>query len=129
MSAMLYKVLHIFGVLLTFTALGAVTFQALTGRAAAGRAASGAGDGSPGRKLAGLTHGIALLVILISGFGMLAKLGYGFPLWVWIKIVVWLLLGAAAALVRRLPQHATIFWFAIPVLGAFAAYLAIYKPF
>ena len=75
------------------------------------------------------THGVALFVILVSGFGMLAKLGYGFPLWVWLKLVVWLLIGAAIALVRRLPEQATIFWFAIPLLGTVAAFLAIYKPF
>jgi len=119
MSPLTYKVLHIFGVLLTFTALGAAIARAL----------SGSGKESPGHKLAGLTHGVALLVILISGFGLLAKLGIGFPLWVWVKIVIWLLLGAAIALVRRLPQHATIFWFAIPLLGATAAYLALFKPF
>ena len=119
MSALVYKVLHIFGILLMFIALGGATARAL----------SGAGKDGPGRKLAGITHGIALLVILVSGFGLLAKLGLGFPLWVWIKIVIWLLLGAAVALVRRLPQHATLFWFAIPLLGAFAAYLALYKPF
>ncbi len=119
MSPLTYKVLHIFAVLLTFTALGGAISQSL----------AGTGKGSPGHKLAGLTHGIALLVILISGFGLIAKLGYGFPLWIWIKIVIWLLIGGAIALVRRLPQHATIFWLAIPLLGGFAAYLALYKPF
>jgi len=119
MSALTYKVLHIFAVLLTFTALGAATSQAL----------AGSGKGSPGHKLAGLTHGIALLVIVISGFGLIAKLGYGFPLWIWIKIAIWLLIGGAIALIRRAPQHATTLWFAIPLLGGFAAYLALYKPF
>ena len=111
MSVLTYKVLHVLGIVFTFTALGAVTARAL----------SGSGRETPGHKLAGITHGIALLVILISGFG--------FPLWVWIKIVTWLLLGAAIALVRRMPQHATIFWYALPLLGVFAAYLAFYKPF
>ncbi len=119
MSALLYKVLHILGVLLAFAALGGATLRAL----------AGARDDAPGRRLAMATHGVALLLILISGFGMLAKLGYGFPVWVWLKIVIWLLIGAAIALIRRLPAHATLFWFALPVLGAAAAYLAIYKPF
>ncbi len=119
MSVLFYKVLHIFGILLAFAALGGATL----------RAVAGTRDDAPGRKLALASHGVALLVILVSGFGMLAKLGYGFPLWVWIKIVIWLLIGAAIALVRRLPRQATIFWFAIPLLGAAAAVLAIYKPF
>ncbi len=114
MSASLYKVLHILGVLMAFGALGAMIFQAM----------SGAREKS---KLAGLTHGIALVLILVSGFGMLARLSYGFPLWVILKIVIWLLIGGSIALIRRMPQHATIFWWAMPLLGAFAAYLAIFK--
>ncbi len=115
MSPSLYKVLHILGVLLAFGALGGMILQAMNGS----REKS---------KLAGITHGIALLLILISGFGMLAKLSYGFPIWVILKIVIWLLIGGSIALIRRMPQHATIFWWAMPLLGAFAAYLAIYKP-
>ena len=118
MSPLFYKVFHILGVLLAFVAMGGMIFRALDDSREPG----------PGRKLAGITHGVALLLILISGFGMLAKLGYGFPLWVWIKIFIWLLIGAAAALIRRLPQYATFFWFALPVLGAVAAYLALYRP-
>ena len=72
--------------------------------------------------------GIALVLILVSGFGMLAKLGYGFPGWVILKIVIWLFIGGVIALIRRMPQHAVIFWWALPALGAFAAFLAIYKP-
>ncbi len=119
MSPSLYKILHILGVLLVFAALGGATLRALAGTR----------EEAPGRKLALVTHGVALLLILVSGFGMLAKLGYGFPLWVWLKLAIWLVLGAAIALIRRMPQHATLFWFALPLLGAAAAYLAIYKPF
>ncbi len=119
MSPSLYKVLHIFGVLLSFAAIGGLILQAMVGSAEKNRA----------RKLAGMTHGIALILILITGFGMLAKLGLGFPLWVWVKLVIWLLIGGSIALIRRLPQHATLFWFALPILGAFAAYLAIFRPF
>ena len=119
MDPLTYKVLHIFGVLLTFTALGGMTLRAL----------AGSRDKGTGGKLAGITHGVALLLILVSGFGLLAKLGYGFPTWVLVKIVIWLLIGAAVVLIRRLPQHATIFWFALPILGACAASLAIFKPF
>ncbi|MEM7354468.1 MAG: hypothetical protein AAF657_26915 [Acidobacteriota bacterium] len=118
MSPSLYKVLHILGVLLSFAAIGGLTLQALLGK----------DEKNAARKLAGMTHGVALLLILITGFGMLAKLGLGFPTWVWIKVVIWLLIGASIAFIRRLPHLATVFWFGLPVLGAFAAYLAIYKP-
>ena len=117
MSAQVYNVLHILGILLAFTALGAAILRTLAG-----------GEDAPGRKLIGITHGVALLLILVSGFGMLAKLKLGFALWVYLKIAVWVLIGAAIALIRRLPAYATWFWFALPALGAAAAYLAIYKP-
>ncbi len=119
MSVLVYKILHILGILLAFTALGGATLRALAGTS----------EDAPGRKLAGITHGVALLLILISGFGMLAKLKLGFDLWVWLKLVIWLLIGASIAAIRRLPSQAAIFWFALPVLGAAAACLAIYKPF
>ena len=119
MSVLLYKVLHVFGILLAFVALGGATMRAM----------SGDRDKDSGSRLVGITHGIALLIILISGFGLIAKLGYGFPGWVWAKVVIWLLVGGLIALIRRMPQHATVFWFAIPVLGGVAAYLALYKPF
>lgn len=119
MNPSLYKVLHILGVLLAFAALGGAMLRALAGTPA----------DAPGRKLASITHGVALLLILVSGFGMLAKLGYGFPLWVWLKIVIWLVVGAALALVRRLPAQAGWFWLALPLLGTAAAWLAVYKPF
>ena len=118
MSYQLYKVLHILAVLLTFVALGGMTLRSF------GRADSD-NDGS---KLAGATHGVALALILITGFGMLARLGLGFPTWVWLKVAIWLLIGASIALIRRLPNQAIVFWFALPLLGSLAAYLAIYKP-
>ena len=117
MSYLFYKVLHVFGITMAFMALGGLIHGAL----------SGGTDKS--RKLIGATHGVALLIVLVSGFGLLAKLGLGFPLWVWLKLAIWLLLGALLALVRRMPQHAKVFWFLLPVLAGIAAYLAFYKPF
>ena len=120
MSALTYNVLHILGILLAFTALGGAILRAL----------AGTGEDAPGRKLIGITHGVALLLILVSGFGMHAKLGHGWDqLWVWAKLVIWLLIGASIAVIRRMPDQAKVFWFALPVLGAAAGYLAIFKPF
>lgn len=117
MSAAFYNLLHVFGILLAFVALGGATVRAL------------GGGGDRDRKLVGITHGVALALILVGGFGLLAKLDYGFPSWAWAKILIWLIVGALPMIIRRLPQHATFFWFAIPVLGGLAAYIALYKPF
>ena len=118
MSDLAYTILHVFGMSLAFVALGALTARALDGT-----------DGGRSRKLAGISHGVGLLVILISGFGLLAKLGIGFPGWVWAKLAIWLLIGALPAFIRRMPQHATLLWFSVPVLVLIAGYLALYKPF
>lgn len=124
MTLAAYKVVHILGVLFLFTALGSLL-------AAAWPSGNAAGAG-PLRKRAGLTHGLALVLVLVSGFGMLARLGSSAPgvwgLWVWLKLLTWLLLGAALTLIRKQPRWAPALWLLLPVLGGLAAYLALYKP-
>ncbi len=62
--------------------------------------------------------------------GLLARLGMSgsWPLWVWVKIGIWLVLGAATALIRRLPAHFAWLIFLLPLIGTIAAYMAFYKP-
>jgi hypothetical protein len=121
MSLAAYKVLHVLGSLFLFTALGAMLLAARDR------------DGTPaGRKLAGMTHGLGLVVLLVSGFGMLAKLAISnpaaWPLWLWLKLVIWLAFGAVLVVIRRAPNLTGLLWWILPVLGALAAYLALYKP-
>ena len=65
-------------------------------------------------------------------FGALARLGLTsldlIPAWVWWKLVLWVLLGAAPFVLRKKAGLAGIFWWLLPVLGAAAAWLALYKP-
>ena len=118
MSALTYKILHILGFTMAFVALGGLALQALMGEETKPK----------GRKMAAILHGLGLVILLVSGFGLLARLGiHSFPLWVWIKLGIWLLVGAMIALVRRMPQFATLYWFGLPILGAIAAYVALYK--
>ena len=121
MSLAAYKVLHILGILFTFIALGGLLLASRTG-----------GERVQDRKLAGMLHGIGLVIILVSGFGALARIGMSnpgiWPLWMWIKVVVWLLLGAALVLIKRAPGLRTLLWILLPVLGAVAAYMAFFKP-
>ena len=131
MTLAAYKVVHILGVLFLFTALGSLLAAAWPSGNAAGSAGAGSNAG-PLRKRAGLTHGLALVLVLVSGFGMLARLGSSAPgvwgLWVWLKLLTWLLLGAGLTLIRRQPRWAPGLWLLLPVLGGLAAYLALYKP-
>ena len=54
--------------------------------------------------LARLPWELLLLVILIGGFGMLARLGFrhgaNFPLWLWVKLAVWVTAAAEPVIVR-----------------------------
>lgn len=119
MTLLSYKVVHIFGLFLIFTGLGGRLVQAMLGS-----------DGNAQvRKLTGIAHGVGLLLVLISGFGALAKLGIGFPGWVIAKLAIWLVIGGIIVVIRKNPGSASWLWWVLPLLGGFAGYLALYKPF
>lgn len=111
----IYRLLHILGVILVFMALGAAALHAGNG---------GTRDSNPSRRTVAIAHGVGLLVVLVAGFGMLAKkFGGGLPGWVHPKLLIWLLLGAATTLLARKPGSAPVMWFLLPLLGGVAAYL------
>ena len=120
----IYKVIHIYGIALLFAAVGGLTLTVANG---ATKQSSGV------RKLIAAVHGTAAFLILLGGFGMLARLGlvqnHAFPGWLWGKIVIWLLLSAVVALPYRKPELARPLFVITPLLAALAAYFAIYKPF
>ena len=104
----IYKVIHLAGVIILFGALGAGVYTA----------------SSKDNKLAGMLHGISLVLILVSGFGLVAKMwGNQFTWWVIAKLVIWLLLGGSYTLAKKrlLPEN-TAFAFILG-LGILAAIL------
>lgn len=121
MTLISYKAIHIVSIMLLFTALGGLL---LASRAGVTTGVS--------RKLAGITHGIALVLILVSGFGALAKIGLSnpaiWPAWLWIKALIWLIFGGVIVLIRRAPRSTPLLWWILPLLGGIAAYLALQNP-
>jgi hypothetical protein len=121
MSLIAYKTIHILSIMLLFTAFGGLLLAARAGV-----------QTGVSRKLAGITHGIALLLILFSGFGALAKIGMSnpaiWPAWLWTKALIWLFFGVVIVLIRRAPNSTPILWWILPLLGAIAAYLALNNP-
>ena len=113
-----YKVIHVVGVMLLLLSLGGYLMLS-------------ANQSARGRKLAAITHGISVLIILVAGFGLLARLGFfgsgGWPLWVWVKLAIWLVFAVIIVLIKRIPGLMPVLWLVIPVLGAIAAYMAVYK--
>jgi hypothetical protein len=120
-SYSVYKLLHVFGILLLFLALGGISVHAANGGERARNVARG---------LVGLFHGLGLVIILVGGFGMLARLGImgAIPAWIWPKVVIWLLMGAAVIVPYRRPEWSKPMLFVLPLLGTLAAFFAIYKP-
>ncbi|PRP97339.1 hypothetical protein [Enhygromyxa salina] len=119
MSYQVYNLLHILGIVLVFMGLGALAFHGANGGDKASNKVRGMVMG---------THGLGLLLILVAGFGMLAKTGAmanGLPGWLHPKLLIWVLLGAAPVVLIRKPSAGKLVWFAVPLLAATAAYFGI----
>lgn len=122
MSYETYKILHVVGILSLFTAFGALLLHALQ---------KGPKKYAQKRLLA-ITHGTALTLVLVSGFGLLARLGITtgvWPGWVFAKIGIWLVAGGLMAVIPRKPEWAQALWGGVLALGGLAAWIAVTKPF
>jgi hypothetical protein len=113
MSYEIYKVLHLFGLVTLFASLGALTIVPLDRR-----------------KPFMMLHGIAAVIMLVAGFGLLARLQLmgSMPGWVHAKIAIWVILGATPVILKKKPNLAFKVLLLSLLLGGAAAFLAIYKP-
>lgn len=111
MSLPFYHYLHLIGLILVFVGIGGLL-------------------SSEGAKKAMKWHGIGLLISLVSGFGMLAKMGImgSMPKWVWAKIVLWLVLGFLPVLAKRRVLAAPAVVLLAVIVGAALGYLGYFKP-
>lgn len=120
-----YKVIHLLGLMLLFTSIGGLAIVS---------AAGGDPDrAKPLRAVLSAFHGLGLLILVVAGFGLLAKLKMGAPGtwggWVYAKLVLWLVFGAAVVPLKRAPQMARLWLVLFAALGGVTAWLALYKPF
>lgn len=116
-----YKLIHVLGILMIFSSLGGLILYVIN---------DGTKSQNTWRKPAAITHGLGILLILLGGFGMLARLGihWPWPGWVIGKVIVWVILGGAVSLIYKVPSAGKALWYVVILLGAIAAYLAIMKP-
>lgn len=132
MSYATYKILHLLGLMLVFLSLGGLTVQAMmtpalpTGEGDKGEEPAQAKP--PGKALLFALHGVGMLLLLVAGFGILAKLKLGFPAWVHPKLLIWLILGAAPVIAKKAPPARIALFFVVTALGLAAAYLGVMKP-
>jgi hypothetical protein len=122
MSYEFYKVLHLTGIFMVISAVGAHLLNGMLGGQ----------KQFTGKKFVGMLHGIGLLLAFVAGFGLMARLGMmggAWPGWVTLKLVIWLFLGGVIVLPRYKPSWSKAIWIVVIVTGSFAVYLARYKPF
>ena len=92
--------------------------------------------GEKSTKGAAVGHGIGLLLILLGGFGMQAKIkdtymavyGSAWPTWLILKVVIWVIFGGSMVLAKRRVIKGAVAWIVILSLGATSAVLALKKP-
>lgn len=127
MSFEFYRVVHIFGIVLLFCALGGLAVYASLTRDGKGNETA---EQTTTRKRLAMLHGIALLVILVAGFGLMAKSGLmkSWPTWIYGKLAIFVVLGAALQLVRKTGQLGRAWLVLLPLVGGLAATLAVFKP-
>ena len=122
MSYEFYKVLHLAGIFMVISAVGAHLLNGFMGGS----------KQFAGKKFVGMLHGLGLLIAFVAGFGLMARLGIfgsGWPVWIALKMVVWLFLGVVILIPRYKPSWTKAVWLAVIAAGTFAVYLARYKPY
>ncbi len=119
-SYQVYKVIHLTGIALILLGLGTVL----------GTYASTQKPTASLRMVAFIGHGLGMLLALVGGFGMAARLGLtaGLPLWIYLKLAIWLLLGLGISLAKRKAQLPLVVTAIFAVLVGAAAAIAIWKP-
>lgn len=118
----IYKLTHLLGIFVLLITLVLPFMHLVRG---------GTRTDFPRRRTLALTHGVASFLVLLGGFGMLARLGIvhdGLPNWILLKLAIWLVLSAALSFSLRTTAVARAVLVAAPLLALLAAGIAIYKP-
>lgn len=116
-----YKTLHLFSLILTFGAL----FSLLALKFFANDSHK-----TITKKLS-MAHGVGLILVLISGFGLAARLGYfaELPTWIYFKLAIWLTTGGIIALINRKKLGYPLLFLILILLPVLGSLLAVNKPF
>jgi uncharacterized membrane protein SirB2 len=113
-----YKFLHICAVVLVLLSIGASLFQTKNKEWRE-------------KRLMSILNGVGLVIMLVAGFGLLARLAVSWPWqgWIFVKLIAWIGLGSTHFLSTRFPDCGKGFWWLSALLAIVATSMAIYKPF
>lgn len=111
MPVLTYKVIHIIAVFLLIEAFSDLMSD------------------SP-KRLAQMKFGVASLLILIAGMGMVAKMGFSImEPWVFAKLILWVLVSATVPMIaKRFPALKRIWRVLFALSLVVTVVLAVYKP-
>lgn len=115
-----YVLIHLVGAFFVLAALGGTFLHVING---------GTKQTNLWAKPMAILHGAGLLVVLVFGLLTLVMLGVKpseFNLYVYIKLLIWLFLGAAIVLPYKVQASAKVLMFAVPLLMAVSAYIGLY---
>jgi uncharacterized membrane protein SirB2 len=108
-----YKVAHLLALMVLFTGLSLQLYGA-------------------GNTLHKILTGVATLIVLVSGMGLMARLGIShgaaWPAWIYVKFASWFLVGVGGAVIaKRVPAaRRPAYWLSLAIF-AVAAYAAVNK--
>jgi hypothetical protein len=117
----IYKIIHLTGIFLLISGLMMAYAMTSSGYALAGQI----------KKFSFAAHGTGLALILISGFGLLARLGLAreMPMWAYVKFAIWGVFAIFISILKRKGQLGWPLYVAMLAVFMFASYTAVMKPF
>jgi len=108
-----YKIIHLLAIISLFLSIGALLTLPENKK----------------KKNIMILHGLATLVLLVSGFGLIARLNlHSFPMWIYIKLAIWLLLAVLVPILISKKLNKKAIYFLVLASGFVSIYMAILKP-
>lgn len=121
MRLAIYYPIHFIGVFLLFLAIGGMCLYVRNG---------GSKEDNPSRKFLAIIHGISLVMVIIGGMGLMTAYQIhkpSMPVWIYLKMAIWLFFGFSSLLIYKLPKLSTVFLIIFVLLGAFAGISAKFR--
>lgn len=114
-----WVLIHLIGVFFIFMALGGTFVHVING---------GTKENNKWAKGLAAMHGAGLLVVLVFGLMGLISLGVKpseFNMYVYLKLLIWLFLGASLTIPYKVEGSAKLLMFVIPLLAAVSTYIGL----